>query len=724
MNDLRADVRAALGPFARLVGRVPVPDLDRSSIGWAMRGYDTNALEYPYAFRMIPTINFAVSITQEALAATPLRFYMGTGDNKVEVERQALNVVDLWNNANREETGYDLMEQIVGGLQVGGASYVFKDYMGTSRVQELWCLPTHKVTPVKGKGRSAVRYDVEVGLGQYVQVPPEQIIPFRRYDPDHGITGLSPLRALMLTYGTMYDSQRYLRTFYARGGTVSGHYSTDASIDDGDIARLKLEMRTKFEGPENAWEPVILPRKLKYERAGLTLQEMQFIENNQLTEGQVLQVYKIPPLLAGHTAGAGGLNSDVARVTILMFHRFALMPLATRISATLNERFLQPGEFGPNLSCAFDFSGDPAVQAARLEQASMYQKAVGVPIMSPAEGRDEFGLPEMADRPELEELWVPVGVSPASSATADPPAPDPNAVDPSAPQSARGKRVDREALRKRAHASLSRYEGQMREAYRRLFNRQQARVIARLKAAMEGREADWQRVIDAEQLLGLADPQDRAAIRRLIRAIIQGRAAESLAELGLEVAFDMSSAAARDYLLAHVDRAIRVPNQTTATALRESLAEGQDAGEGLEQLIGRVREVFDDRRANAVTIARTETAPAYNFASLESWRQSGVVAGKSWLTAGDETVREWHREAEGQVVPLDALFNVGPDMLEFPGDPRGNPANTINCRCTIEPELEAANVTEAILPAAIRERLNGKPQTVEEFLQRNGTGSR
>ena len=66
-----------------------------------------------------------------------------------------------------------------------------------------------------------------------------------------------------------------------------------------------------------------------------------------------------------------------------------------------------------------------------------------------------------------------------------------------------------------------------------------------------------------------------------------------------------------------------------------------------------------ERRSSSETIARTEVIGALNGGSLEGWRQSGVVVGKSWLAALDDLVRDTHRAAHGQVVGIDDNFSVG-----------------------------------------------------------------
>lgn len=54
---------------------------------------------------------------------------------------------------------------------------------------------------------------------------------------------------------------------------------------------------------------------------------------------------------------------------------------------------------------------------------------------------------------------------------------------------------------------------------------------------------------------------------------------------------------------------------------------------------------------------------------------------KKWLAVLDDRTRDAHRDAEGQVVPVDGFFIVGGNPMRFPGDPMGGADNVVNCRC-------------------------------------------
>jgi hypothetical protein len=362
------------------------------------------------------------------------------------------------------------------------------------------------------------------------------------------------------------------------------------------------------QGPEHAWEPVILPRKLKFERAGLTFAEMQFIESEKMTTEQMLRVFRIHPILASQAVSAG-LNSDVASTAMLMFLRFGVMPEARSIAGTLTERLLSTGEFGRNISCEFDFANDPVLVEAWLKQADAWSKATGAPVATRSEARDKLGLPDRDDEfPTLDEPLVPVGMitegesaspgaDPVASSTSKPPAsseaPASNQVasedNPADINESRSlARMDRDAMRTRSDRRLGIHERKVKAEVNRLFRRQRDRVIATLASQSDGRAADA-RFYQLDALVAqVEDPEDKRRVRRLLRAIIADVGDAAIAELAQELAFSLAGREVAAFIEENAALFIKNINATTVAALRETLAAGVESGEGMGALVARV----------------------------------------------------------------------------------------------------------------------------------------
>jgi len=124
-------------------------------------------------------------------------------------------------------------------------------------------------------------------------------------------------------------------------------------------------------------------------------------------------------------------------------------------------------------------------------------------------------------------------------------------------------------------------------------------------------------------------------------------------------------------------------NKVTQQLVARQLKAGLEAGEGLNDLTNRIKTVLGSNRARALRIARTQTAGAVGSGRHTGMKSAGIEL-KSWLTAGDETVRSSHRQAGEKYadgIALNLPFIVAGENLMYPGDPAGSAANIINCRC-------------------------------------------
>ena len=98
------------------------------------------------------------------------------------------------------------------------------------------------------------------------------------------------------------------------------------------------------------------------------------------------------------------------------------------------------------------------------------------------------------------------------------------------------------------------------------------------------------------------------------------------------------------------------------------------------------RSITDYGEANfrrSARIARTEGHRVQNEArmhSMERAKNAGADVVKQWDATLDDTTRESHAKADGEIREMDEKFSNG---LMFPGDPAGKAAEVVNCRCAM-----------------------------------------
>lgn len=128
------------------------------------------------------------------------------------------------------------------------------------------------------------------------------------------------------------------------------------------------------------------------------------------------------------------------------------------------------------------------------------------------------------------------------------------------------------------------------------------------------------------------------------------------------------------------ERLVAGTRDAVASVLLDALVEGWTVPETAAAIQSKLTE---EAAWRATMLARTDLIALSNGAS----QQAALILGeagpqyKTWLTAGDDRVRETHVDANRQTVPVGQPFQVGGSLLQYPGDPAGSDDETIQCRC-------------------------------------------
>ena len=131
------------------------------------------------------------------------------------------------------------------------------------------------------------------------------------------------------------------------------------------------------------------------------------------------------------------------------------------------------------------------------------------------------------------------------------------------------------------------------------------------------------------------------------------------------------------------------------------LQRGVDEGLGTEEVVKLLRtELETMNRMRALRIVRTEGHRAAMFGHMLGAYDSAYFYTKKWMAVNDNRTRRTHNHnsgIDGEVKDLEKPFSNG---LQYPGDPAGSAAETVNCRC--------------VLAFNIKRDANGKPMRKPE----------
>ncbi len=103
---------------------------------------------------------------------------------------------------------------------------------------------------------------------------------------------------------------------------------------------------------------------------------------------------------------------------------------------------------------------------------------------------------------------------------------------------------------------------------------------------------------------------------------------------------------------------------------------------------------------NIAETTKQEEAQEVASAAVTEVGEEPPLVLKTWVTVGDELVRPAHVGADDQEVEQNRPFEVGGELLMYPGDDSlgASPGNIINCRCSaiyrVEGELRGPEFVE------------------------------
>lgn len=641
------------------------------------------ALDFPNAYRKVAIVRACVDRIADDCAMLPIVFERYVRGEWQAIPREGGNIVDVWHSANRAQAGIEMVRDLHAYYEIMGNTYLVMDTMQTSRIQELWTLAPHLVEPVPGKDRTERGYVFNRG-GRRVFIAAEDVVHMRAFNPDDEPLGSSALESVQHSYENRYDAGRVWQNVLRSGGTAAGYFRL-AGSDKRQMEALKGPERaaaeralTKMYGSIDATRKARILDVWEFVQTGMSMSELNTLEQNAASDADVCRAKGVPPWMVGIKEG-GKLSDGGSQSDERIYWQQKIMTVTEFRDRIFTEKFCP--RFGPGIRMRTDFSRVIALRQPIFNAAQQLAALSGRAPFTVNELRRmlgeqpsiEPGADVLYERPAsaLDALAQGGGNAPAANSDGKP-------AKGAAARSARlidGDAV-REERRKNAVGGLRKYERKLSREYAAVLSDWRARIVAQLEA--QGSRGRHIRMVDPDEAFTLSQA-DRDRLISILSNMVAERGEEALAELPVNVEIALGTARARDFILANSQRTLSLIEETTRQALRESIAASVDSGETMSQLIARISEAPEFGLARAQTIARTEVVSAYNFATNEAWRQSGVVEQVEWLSSGDAATRETHLIADGQRADMGGSFDVGGESLAFPGDPSGSPGEVINC---------------------------------------------
>jgi HK97 family phage portal protein len=618
------------------------------------------------------------------------------------------------------------MESTASFLELSGDAYWLLEGQGVKEgrpPQFVTPLRPDRVRIVGDKKNKVGRYIYSVGQREMTLLPTE-VLHLQYFSPVKDYLGQGSIEPATMAAVVDLWAVHFNKQFFRRGAVLSGVISTDEELDAATLDRLVQSFRDQHAGSDRAWDVKGLSHNLKFTPVQPTHHDMLFENLRRMNREEILMAMGVPPVMVTVLDEATYNNVKEQK---RQFWELTVLPKLRKLEERINKDLAS--RYGPDISVKFDLSDVAALKEDRKAIADTgavmvthgaltqnefreWMSTGDLPVLDPIQGGDvpllPFTLMPAGEAPEPQE-------APALSAPKDP------LEAAMADVETKAKRIlgheERSLRRKAIWRAFDRSTRTFARVFQRtanaMFTEQERAVLANLEETLS-RSLDTtghvrKGIAEIDLLIDALQNGNIVRFRAVYQQALKVAGDGALKDLGIDaIDFSLANPNVLRFLDAEGAKLVTNVDQTTKNQLASALAEGISSGENALQLSDRVRGVFDVSRGRANTIGRTESIKSFNFGAIEAYKQTdGLVDRKRWLATQDEVTREAHSEADGQVVQLNESFDVGGDHLGYPGDPsNGDPGNTVNCRCTVEPILagEAGDVGLSLNPGAGRSR--------------------
>jgi HK97 family phage portal protein len=541
-----------------------------------------------------------LQVIATALSEPPLRVYSTKAGARTELEASPLG--DLLASVNPHLTLSELLAYVSNCLHIDGNAFWRKLRAGdpeSGNVVELWPISPSRIKPMTNPGSgdfiSFYRYYHRPGVHE--DIPPENIVHFRMGldDKDHRL-GSGPLKRLMREVSSDEQATRYADRLLANLAIngLSLEFDKDApAMTQAEADEAKARIQAAYSGDNIGSVSIVAPGG-KLVQHGFSPEQMDMKTLHRVPEERIAAVLGVPAIVAGLGAGLDRSTYSNFAEAREAFTEMKLVPFWRAISDVLSMSLVSDFTNERGVSVAFMIDDVRALQDDQNAKAVRLKTYVDAGILLVDEAREEIGRdPKPAAQP------APIAALPEQ-------------------RSARPLILLRKALADLpgAYEDLrDDKEPDWEDALRLFLASQLRRANSILRAG--GDTADALIAEGEAILLGeVLAPLQMSLLSDVSRLVI--------GELG--IAFDLDDAATRQYLTSAGSNITGI-TQTTRSAVQAALIEGQAAGEGIDQLAARLRQLPAFGPKRAVTIARTELGHAQNTAALANYRASGVVVG-------------------------------------------------------------------------------------------------
>ena len=244
-----------------------------------------------------------VRVLGQAVGQVPLHVYHKQPNGGVvrAIEHPLYELLHL--KPNDWQTSFEWRESSVAHCALRGDAYSQIVIDGAGRIEKLVPLHPDCVWPfLADDGNVAYRYTAPAGKTQYFLGHEILRLPGLSFDP----TGrsLSPISLHRNTVGNALTSIEYQGSLLRNSAVPKGALVTPPLLSDEAVQVLRKAWKSRHSGAESAGEVAVLHGGLDWKNIGMTNEDAQYVELNQLSVSDIARIFGVQPHKIGDLSKA------------------------------------------------------------------------------------------------------------------------------------------------------------------------------------------------------------------------------------------------------------------------------------------------------------------------------------------------------------------------------------------------------------------------------------
>lgn len=615
------------------------------------------------------------------------------GKKQIITSHPALDLID---RVNPFLTKHDLFERLQANKELYGNEYWFVEGKGTKNM-EIYPLRPSLVMPMPDPYNYVSGYQYLLD-GKKYNLPAENIIHFKTFNPKSDIVGLGTIEAVRTSAETDSYAREYNKAFFENSAQPGIILTYPGELNAENQQRLKAQWNEEYAGYKKNYRTAVASNGLTITKLEMSHADMEFIEQRKFSRDEILSIFRVPKTILGILEDA---NFASAKTANYVFALRTIFPKMVAIQDTLNEFFLPL--FGDE-SLKFEFKNP--IPEDRTELVMYYNAGLQNGWLTQNEIRRMEGLAELEDG---DVTYLPFNLSPNTKPKEQKTVQ--SAVSKMASDIAESLMLAEKQMEKKDMDNLRvtsmdmvkfedmglkkatvedkrarKFEKKFKSTADELFDEQKKRAIDNLHKELN--KKNWKSTFDILD----EDVEVNATIdlfTPLMRSLVLAEGQAAYDFLGIDDEFDIASPNISKFIKQNTKKLAGSMTQTTTSELRAQIVAGLEQGEAISELTQRIAGYSGFAEARSQMIAITEVARGSQKAQIEAWKESGIVASYVWWTALDERVDDDCASLHGTEIDLGDTFLSEKDLEDmnlgiYDGAIDAPPLHP-NCRCKLLP---------------------------------------